>query len=91
VTNSDLKNLKAIVPKRFNLPLDESSKHLFFYVVGGKVNKGNKVGQGVGVYKFTNITNGFIYGGSLIQLANRLAHAYLGKRVGKRKIELALQ
>lgn len=81
--------LKSITPKRFTLPISEEDRTEFLNLVGDSAGKRSEAKAGV--YKFTNKIDGYSYIGSSIQLANRLAHAYLGNRIGKRKIELALR
>lgn len=88
-TEFDFKILQSITSRRFLLPINQENHSDFFKVVGDLLGKGNNIQAGV--YKFTNKVNGFSYIGSSVQLANRLTHAYLGNRLGKRKIELALQ
>lgn len=89
-TESEFKILQDITPKRFSLPLEKDTDLYadFSNTVGDLRSKGSKV---AGVYKFTNKTNGFCYIGSSVQLANRLTHGYLGNRIGKSKISLAIQ
>ncbi len=89
ITELDFKVLLSIRPVRFSLPIAKEGQGDFFEVVGDRQGKGENVKAGV--YKFINKSNDFSYIGSSAQLADRLMHAYLGNRIGKRKIELALQ
>jgi len=89
ITEADFIILKNIAPKRFTLPLSEEDYAEFINAAGRYTGKGGE--DKAGVYIFTNKINGHSYVGSSIQLGKRLMHAYLGNRVGKRKIELALK
>lgn len=89
ITEAEFILLKNIVPKRFTLPISEEDYAEFINVIGRYTGK--KGEDKAGVYIFTHKIDGHSYVGSSTQLGKRLMHAYLGNRVGKRKIELALK
>jgi group I intron endonuclease len=89
ITEAEFILLKDIAPKRFTLPLSEEDYTEFINAVGRYAGKGGE--DKAGVYIFTDKIDGYSYVGSSIRLGKRLMHAYLGNRIGKRKIELALK
>lgn len=89
ITEAEFILLKDIAPKRFTLPLSEEDYAEFINAVGRYTGKEGE--DKAGVYIFTDKIDGHSYVGSSIQLGKRLMHAYLGNRIGKRKIELALK